>query len=92
MAHPYFALGIEEVGVGEYMRMSVLYFFGSRIATVSDLSVKRHYWVTVCCAGPMSKVRQIERPSRLDKSSSECQEGPSLPTVRPRVYYRRHED
>jgi hypothetical protein len=32
--------------------MTVLYFFGNRIATVSDLSVKRYSQVTVCCAGP----------------------------------------
>jgi hypothetical protein len=68
-AHPYFALGIEEVGVGEYMRMSVLYFFGRRIATVSDLSVKRHYRVTVCCARS-SKVRQLVAPSNARVGST----------------------
>jgi hypothetical protein len=35
------------------MGMTVLYFFGSRMATVSDLSVKRHSQVTVCCARPL---------------------------------------
>jgi len=40
--------------------MTVLYFFGSRIGTVSDLSVKRHHRVTVCCVGP-SKVSRAGR-------------------------------
>jgi hypothetical protein len=45
------------LGVGVYIGMTVLYFFGSRIATVSGLFVKRHSRVTVCCAGP-SKVSE----------------------------------
>jgi hypothetical protein len=47
--HLHVALGIELVGVGRYMGMTVLYLFGNRIATVSDLSVKGHSRVTVCC-------------------------------------------
>ena len=54
--HLHFALGIEKVGVGGYMGVMVLYFFGRRIATVSDLSVKRHPRVTVCCAGCLAAV------------------------------------
>jgi hypothetical protein len=48
----HFALtvGIELVGVGGFMGMTVLCFFGSRTATVRTCLL-RHSWVTVCCAG-----------------------------------------
>ena len=36
--HVHFALGIEKVGVGGYLGMTVLYFVGSRIVTISGLS------------------------------------------------------
>jgi len=53
--------------------MVVLHIFGSRIATILDLSVKRHSRVTVCCAGP-SKVSKAGRrpkgcPVSLDQNA-----------------------
>jgi hypothetical protein len=70
--------------IGIY-RNDVLYI-GSRIATVSDLSVnlKRHFQVTVCCAGS-SKVLPVPagRPW-VQRTLKKCQEGPLLPIVRMR--------
>ena len=67
-SHLNFALGIEQVRVGGYMRLTVMYFFGGMIATISDLSVKRRSRVTACCAGPSEVSHAGHRPNRRSTS------------------------
>jgi len=80
----HFALGIELVGVGGNMGMTVPYLFGSRIATISDLSGCQETFSGHCVlrgAFEGQPGRPSESPQQtLDKSSSECQ-GPSMPTA-----------
>jgi hypothetical protein len=81
----HFALGIELAGVGGYKGTMVLYFFGSGIATVSDLFSKGHSRQCVLCGAFKGQPGRPSLQRTLNISSSEYQERPSLPTVR--VYY-----
>jgi hypothetical protein len=71
IAFPHLALVL---GIGGCMGMMALYLLGSRIATGSDLYVKKHCRAT-CHAGPSSFKGQPGRPlfqRTFNKSSSDA--------------------